>query len=190
MKKINKKTIIAISGVAGSGKGSVWKVLRNYPEKFAISTSYTTREPREGEVEGGEYHFISDQEFDLAVKNNEFLEWEQVHLDRYGTKRKDFEKLIYSGKNPVLEIDVKGVKNIRKRYNNIFTVFITAPSLKVAVSRLKKRGTENEKSLNKRISRYNLEMKYAKDYDSIIVNDDLERARKELIEILKMNINR
>lgn len=174
---LNKK-IIAISGVAGSGKGSVWGILKNYPEKFAISVSYTTREPREGEINGREYHFVSDQEFDLAVKNGEFLEWEQVHLDKYGTKKKDFENLISSGKTPVLEIDVKGVKNIRGKFDNVFSVFIIAPSLEVAMERLRKRGTEDQKSFKKRITRYNFEIKYAKDYDCIIVNDNLNRAQK------------
>lgn len=181
--------IIAISGVAGSGKGSVWKILKKYPEKFAFSVSYTTRELREGEVEGREYHFISDEEFDLAVKNGQFLEWEQVHLDKYGTKKKDFEALIKSGKIPVLEIDVLGVKNIKEKFGNVFSIFITTPSLEAAMKRLKKRGTEDQKSFNKRITRYHFETKRAKEYDHTIINDNLERARKELLRIVNNKLD-
>lgn len=185
---MNKK-IIAISGVAGSGKGSVWRVLKNYPDKFGISVSYTTRKRREGETDGREYHFVSDEEFDFAVKSDEFLEWEQVHLDRYGTKKDDFERIMASSKTPVLEIDVKGVKDIKKRFDNVLTIFITAPSLEVAMERLKKRGTEDKKSFEKRIARYHSEMEYAKNYDHIIINDNLERAQKELLGIINKKIS-
>lgn len=187
MNKLNKNVVI-ISGVAGSGKGSVWSVLRNYPDKFGISISYTTRPPREGETDGVEYNFISEQEFDQAVKNNEFLEWEEVHFDKYGTKKADLDAIIAKGLIPVLELDVKGMEHIKKMYDNIISIFITTPTMEDAMERLKKRGTETEATLKKRISRYKMEMAYAKNYDYIIVNGDLERAQKELLNILNNTV--
>ena len=185
LEKFNNKIII-ISGVAGSGKGSVWSVLRKYPEKFCISISYTSRKPREGEINGFDYNFISEKEFDQAVKNNEFLEWEQVHLDKYGTKKFDFEQIIASDKIPILELDVNGEKQILKKYDNIISIFITTPSTEEAMERLKLRGSEDRKSYEKRVSRYKMEMECAKNYDHIIVNDNLDRAQKELLTILSI----
>ena len=183
MKNLKDKIII-ISGVAGSGKGSVWSVLRNYPDKFGISISYTTRSKREGETDGVDYHFISEQEFDQAFKNNEFLEWENVHFDKYGTKKADFDEIISGGRIPVLELDVKGTVEVKKIYPNNLCIFITTPIMEDAMERLKKRGTETAETLNKRISRYKMEVAYAKDYDYIIVNDDLKRAQQELLAII------
>jgi guanylate kinase len=180
----NNKQIIAVSGVAGSGKGSVWGILKEYPEKFCFSVSYTSRAKREGEVDDREYRFITGAEFDKAIDGGEFLEWENVHLDKYGTKKKDFEELLSSGKIVMIEIDVKGAKNLLNKFENVLTIFITTPNLESAMERLEKRGTENKKSLEKRISRYNFEMEFAKEYDYIIVNDDLGRAQKELLEIV------
>lgn len=182
----SKSKIIVISGVAGSGKGSVWSVLKNYPDKFGISISYTSRKPREGEANSVDYNFISEQEFDKAVKEGEFLEWENVHFDKYGTNKADFEQILASGKIAVLELDVKGMENIADKYKNITSIFITTPTMEDAMKRLKKRGTEDERTLEKRISRYKMEMTYAKNYDHIIVNDDLKRAQEELLEILSI----
>lgn len=183
MDKTSNKIII-ISGVAGSGKDSVFSILKKYPDKFCYSVSYTSRGQREGEVEGIDYHFISEKEFDRAVKNNEFLEWEQVHFDKYGTKEQDFEKIISGGKTPVLILDVKGMSSFKKKYDHIISIFIVAPTIEDAMKRLKKRGSETEKTLKKRISRYKMEMACAKNYDHIIVNNNLERAQRELLEII------
>lgn len=180
----NPKPILIISGVAGSGKGSVCGILKKYPDKYGFSISYTTRAAREGEVNGVDYHFISEKEFDQAVKNNQFLEWEQVHFDKYGTKKLDFDNIIASDKIPILEVDVNGMGNIKKKYENIISIFITAPTMEDAMDRLKNRGTENAKSLKKRISRYKMEMSCAKNYSHIIVNDDLGRAQQELLDIV------
>jgi len=179
-----EKPIIIISGVAGSGKGSVWSILKKYPDKFGISISYITRVPREDEADGLDYNFISEKEFNEAVKNGEFLEWEQVHFDKYGTKKKDFDQIIAGGKIAVLELDVKGMAHIKKKYDNIISFFITTPTMDDAMKRLKLRRTEDAKSLKKRISRYKMEMSYAKNYDHIIVNDSLERAQKEILDYL------
>lgn len=180
-----KNPIIIISGVAGSGKGSVWRILRDYPDKFGISVSHTSRALRKGDVVDEDYHFISEQEFDKAVENNEFLEWEQVHFDKYGTKKADFEAIIAKGLIPVMELDVNGTKKIKKLYPNNLCIFVTTPTIEDAMKRLKKRGSEDKKALEKRIYRYKMEMACAKNYDHIIVNDNLEHAQQELLTILR-----
>jgi len=183
--KITNKKIIVISGVAGSGKDSVFSILKKYPKKYCYSVSYTSRKPRVGEVNGVDYNFVSQREFDIAIEKNQFLEWEQVHFDKYGTKKYDFEKIISSGKIPVLILDVKGMMSFKKKYDNVISIFIVAPTIEEAMRRLKKRNTETEKTLKKRISRYKMEMSCAKDYDYIIVNDDLERTQKELLSVIE-----
>jgi guanylate kinase len=180
------KYLLAISGPSGAGKGTILEVLKNNPAKYEFSVSYTTRKPREGEIHSHHYHFINDDEFDAAVTNNEFLEWEQIHQNRYGTKRRDLEEIWNKGKTPVLEIDVKGVANLKKAYpSQTISVFIEPPSLKVLIERLKNRGTESEEVRNLRISRYQEEIKYRDQYDHIIINDTIKQAQQDLLDILK-----
>ncbi len=179
----NKTPIIAISGVSGAGKGSVCACLK-LNDKIEFSISYTTRSKRPGEENGREYQFISNSEFDNAVKNGEFLEWEEVHHDKYGTKKKDLENILAEGKIALLDIEYKGVGNVKKLFSNVITVFITVPSAEVAMERLKNRGTETKSEIDLRIKRYAEEMSHEKDYDHVIVNDDLKQAQDELIKIV------
>lgn len=179
----NKIPIIAISGVSGAGKGSVCSCLKNI-SNIEFSISYATRGKRLGEENGREYWFISNAEFDQAVKNGEFLEWEEVHKDRYGTKEKDLENILSSGKIPLLDIEYKGVGNVKKIFSNVVTVFITVSSINVAMERLRNRGTETESEMELRIKRYAEEMSQQNNYDYIIVNDELKRAQDELLKIV------
>lgn len=181
---------IIISGVAGSGKSSVVAKLKEYEDKFAFSVSYTTRKPRPGESDGVDYHFISAEEFDNGVRNNEFLEWEGVHTDKYGTKRADFEQIMHDGKNPVMTIDVKGAENIKKIYKNALLIFITPPTLEEALRRLQTRGAETTEEIAVRVSRYNLEMSYKDKYDYIIVNDVLAEAKSKMLSIIISEMTR
>lgn len=186
MKKYNDNIILAILGVAGAGKGSVSSILRKYPETFGFSVSYVNRAPRPDETPGVEYNFVSDAEFDEKVKKGEFLEWEHVHDNKYGTGKADFDGLLESGKIPVLEVDVKGLKNLKKKYNNIVSFFIIPPSVEIAMERLKKRRTETEEQIALRVSRYQMEMEEGKKCDHIIINDDLARAQNELLNIIEI----
>ena len=181
---------IIISGVAGSVKSSVVAKLKEYEDKFAFSVSYTTRKPRPGESDGVDYHFISAEEFDNGVRNNEFLEWEGVHTDKYGTKRADFEQIMHDGKNPVMTIDVKGAENIKKIYKNALLIFITPPTLEEALRRLQTRGAETTEEIAVRVSRYNLEMSYKDKYDYIIVNDVLAEAKSKMLSIIISEMTR
>jgi guanylate kinase len=181
---------LIISGVAGSGKSSVVAKLKEYADKFAFSVSYTTRRPRSGEVEGADYNFISNEEFEAAIQRGEFLEWENVHTDRYGTKKADFEQIMYEGKIPVMTIDVKGAENIKKMYKNALLIFIIPPTLEEALKRVQKRGSETAEEIAVRVARFNLESSYKDKYDYTVVNDVLETAQNRLVEIVSSEIEK
>lgn len=187
---MSKNNLILIySGVAAAGKGSVSACLKNQPEKFSYSVSYTTRSPRPGDKDG-DYHFVTEEEFNLKIKAGDFLEWEEVHGYKYGTAKKDFDAILASGKIPVLELDVKGMENLKKRYRGVISIFIIPPSVEIATERLKSRASESKEEQEKRISRYNLELSYKDKYDHLLINDDLERAQKELLEIVDNEIGK
>lgn len=177
---------LIISGVAGSGKSSVVSKLKDFPNKFAFSVSYTTRRPRPGEVNGVDYNFISNEEFEAVIQRGEFLEWENVHTDKYGTKKADFEQIMHEGKIPVMTIDVKGADNIKKIYKNALLVFIVPPTLEEALRRVQKRGAETAEEVAVRVARFNLESSYKDKYDYTIVNDVLETAQNRLVEIVSL----
>lgn len=177
--------IIVISGPSGSGKNSVVDALRKLPNRFIFSISCTTRkEIRPGEVDGKDYFFLSDEEFDKTIKEDGFLEWQPIHQYRYGTRKKDFDRLRASGKHVVMVIDVKGMVNVKKMYKNVLTFFVIPPSLEELENRLNQRRTEDPESLRIRKARYLEELSYRDQYDYVIVNDNLETAQLELLEAI------
>jgi guanylate kinase len=178
--------ILLISGVSGSGKGTLWRFLKDRPEEFANVVSYTTREMRPGEVDGRDYHFVTTSQFEEAIARGEFIEWENVHQYKYGRKKADFEAALDSGKIPVLEIDVNGMTTIRKLFpGQTFSIFITPPTIEEAINRLRSRGTETEADIELRRQRYELENSFKDQYDHILVNNDLENAKRELLDIIE-----
>lgn len=178
--------ILLISGVSGSGKGTLWRFLKDRPDEFANVVSYTTREIRPGERDGRDYYFVTTPQFEEAINNGEFIEWENVHQYKYGRKKADFEAAMQSGKIPVLEIDVKGMLSIKKLFpGQTFSIFITPPSIEDALNRLRLRGTETEADIQLRRQRYELENSYRDQYDHILINDDLENAKRELLDIIE-----
>lgn len=186
--ELKNKPIIAISGVGGAGKNSVMDIFKKYPDRFSFFVSYTDRLQREDDVPGGTYHFISKEEFSKAIEDGEFMEWEKVRGEyRYGRKKEDLEKIIQSGKIPVMQIDVKGVVKFKKDYN-ILSFFIVPPSKEDALARMRKRGTDSEEAIQDRINRYDLEMGYKDQYDHVIINDDLEKAQQELLKTVDSRI--
>lgn len=147
---------------------------------LGLTVSATTRKPREGEIDGVSYHFMDDKSFDDAVKNGEFLEWAHVHGHKYGTLRKEVDKFLNAGKSVVLEIDVQGAISVRKIYPDCVLLFVEPPSPAVLESRLRSRATENEADIELRLKNAAREMGLENLYDVRIVNDDLDRASKEL----------
>lgn len=175
--------ILAVSGPSGSGKGSVLARLKGNDD-FHFSISATTRKPRGGEENGQQYYFLSHEEFEQKINNNEFIEWEEIFGNKYGTLKSEVYNSIEEGKNCVLEIDVEGVQNIQQIFDNVVSIFIAPPNIEELKKRLIKRNTETEASIETRMKRIKKEMEYSSHYDHIIINDDLDRAQKELLEIL------
>jgi guanylate kinase len=178
--------VIVIVAPSGAGKTTIaQRLLKEYP-RIQFSVSATTREPRKGEKDGEDYYFLSDEEFDQKIKNEEFLEWEHYSGNRYGTLRSEVDKLVESGYFPLLDIEVKGALNVQRLYNSgVISIFIEPPSLEELKNRLSKRGSETESSLQQRLKRAEMEIKYADRFDYSVVNDDLEEAYTEVKNIIE-----
>lgn len=180
----NQNYIFAISGPSASGKGSVWAPLKNNPDDFCISVSHTTRPPRQHDIHGKDYHFVSDEVFDAIIESSDFLEWEKVHQHRYGTKKSDFLQLLNSGKKVIIEIDVNGAETLKKMFTKVVTIFITPSDISEAERRLRLRNTEDEESMKIRRQRYEMELAKSKQYDHVVINDNLVDAQRELQKIV------
>ena len=155
-----------------------------------LSVSATTRKPREDEVDGKHYHFLSNDQFDDLVRQDGFLEWAQVHSNKYGTPRAQVEQAIAEGKQAILEIDVQGAFQIKEKIPQSILVFIEPPSLEILEERLRGRGTETEDVIAARMSVATMELLEKIKYDIAIVNDDLDVAAKELVDFVEKQANR
>lgn len=185
MHKGKRGVLFVFSGPSGVGKGTLKaKLFEEFADRIAYSVSATTRGPREGEVDGKDYFFISRQEFEWRVKNNEFLEHAEFAGNCYGTPRAYVEKLLDSGMNVVLEIDVQGALQVMKSMPECVSVFILPPSFEELEHRLRGRGTETEEKVRERLETAKRELPYAPQYDYQIVNGgDIEAAYQSLREV-------
>ena len=185
MHKGKRGVLFVISGPSGVGKGTLKaKLFEEFAGRIAYSVSATTRGPREGEVDGKDYFFISRQEFERRVKNNEFLEHAEFAGNCYGTPRAYVEKLLDSGMNVVLEIDVQGALQVMKSMPECVSVFILPPSFEELEHRLRGRGTETEEKVRERLETAKRELPYAPQYDYQIVNGgDIEAAYQSLRDV-------
>ena len=182
--------LFVISGPSGAGKGTLVKALIEQVPDAWLSVSATTRKPREGEVDGKHYHFLSNDQFDDLVRQDGFLEWAQVHSNKYGTPRAQVEQAIAEGKQAILEIDVQGAFQIKEKSPQSILVFIEPPSLEILEERLRGRGTETEDVIAARMSVATMELLEKIKYDIAIVNDDLDVAAKELVDFVEKQANR
>lgn len=156
---------LILCGPSGSGKSTlVKKMMEEFPNKFGFSISHTTRQPRSGEVHGQHYHFITKDEMEKAINDGKFIESASFCGNLYGTSKEAVEQVIKQGKVCVLDIDVQGVKQVKKTNLNPYYVFIKPPSLEVLKNRLTMRKTESEESLNHRLKVASEEMEYGNDY--------------------------
>ncbi|MBR3729439.1 MAG: guanylate kinase [bacterium] len=187
-----KGKILIFSAPSGSGKTTLLNhVMANIPE-MAFSVSATTRPPRGEEVHGREYFFLSMEEFQQRVENGEFLEWEEVYPGRcYGTLLAVVEQMQEEGKHVAFDVDVCGGVNIKEHYGDkALSVFIQAPSVEVLRERLIKRGTDSMEEIENRIAKAEWETEFAKGkFDCTIINDDLETAKREILDVVSSFIN-
>ncbi len=168
---MNKGLLIVVSGPAGSGKGTVNAHLLKRDD-FAFSVSATTRDPRPGEIDGKSYHFISRDEFLKQLECGDMLEYTEYCGNFYGTPKKEAEAVLNSGKNLLLEIEVEGAENIKKKYPDAVLVLLLPPSHSVQEQRLRSRGTETEEKICERLARAKEEIYHASSYDYVVYNYD------------------
>lgn len=166
--------LLILSGFSGVGKGTViQQLLTEYPEKYVVAVSATTRKPRKGEVDGKSYHFKKREEFEDLINKNEFLEFAEYAGEYYGTLKNDVYKNFFKGKNVIIEIDSQGARQIRKQ-QKIQSVFLIPPSFDELLHRLKNRGTETEESIRRRLKQALVEIEHVEEYGVILVNDSVE----------------
>jgi len=182
---VNAGRLVVISGPSGAGKGTLVDGLVARVPDVCVSVSATTRAPRPGEVEGEDYLFISPAEFDRRVAAGDFLEWAEVHGNRYGTLRSVVEERIANGRIVVLEIDSQGARQVKELMPEAVLIFIVAPSFEELERRIRRRGAETDEQVRTRLRTAVREMRLVDTYDFVVENDDIPRASDELISIVR-----
>jgi guanylate kinase len=187
---VSEGNLLVVSSPSGAGKTSVLRRALGRNKKLAVAISATTRAPRRGEVDGRDYHFLSREEFLRRIEDGEFVEWANVHGRLYGTLRAEVDRILRSGRDAVLEIDVQGMAKLKKQGEDFVSVFIMPPSTGELERRLRQRGTESPEELQTRLENAKKEMDRRFEYDYVIVNDDLDKAVSELLAIAQAEHNR
>ena len=181
----DKGLLVVLSAPAGCGKDTVLAEVKKADKNVKQSISMTTRFPREGEKDGVDYYFTSQEDFENKIKENGFLEYVKYGVNYYGTPKKAIEELVESGKTVILKIEVEGAGNVRKIYPDAVSIFIMPPSLTELSRRLKNRGTETEEDICRRLKIAEDEMQRAKEYNYIVINDDLSVCVNDVLSIIK-----
>ena len=175
-----------LAGPTAVGKGTIATYVRAHFPAVYFSVSMTTRAPRPGEVDGVHYHFVDDVEFDRLVGAGEFLEYAVVHgAAKYGTPRGPVERALREGRDALLEIDLQGARQVRESMPDALFVFLAPPSWKELVRRLVGRGTETEAERERRLATAREELAAQREFDEVIVNDDVRRASEELVSLMR-----
>jgi len=182
---MNKKGIlIVVSGFSGAGKGTLMKALLNKYDNYALSISATTRNPREGEVDGREYFFKTTEEFEKMIAQDELIEYAKYVNNYYGTPRAYVEEQLESGKDVILEIEIQGALKVKEKFPETLLLFVTPPSADILRGRLIGRGTETMEVIESRMKRAAEEAEGMDAYDYLIINDDLEICVREMHRII------
>jgi guanylate kinase len=173
--------IIVITAPSGSGKTSITRYLLNKYPKLAFSISAATREARGKEKMESDYYFMSLEEFQDKIKNNEFVEWEMVYEGKYyGTLRQELERIWTDGKIPILDIDVKGAIHVQRQFpNDCLSIFVQPPSVEELKKRLVGRGTETPENIATRLNKATYELSFNHSFDKVVINDNLHHACNE-----------
>ena len=177
--------LLVVSGPSGAGKGTICSLLRKELPELSYSVSVTTREPREGEVDGRDYFFKTVAQVKDMIFRGELLEYAQVYGNYYGTPKPYVMNLLNEGKDVLLEIDIQGALQIKKVFPDGVFIFVVPPSLEELRARIYKRGTDAEEVIEKRLKAATSELSYASEYDYIIVNDVAEKATKRVLTVLE-----
>lgn len=181
---MSKGKLVAMSAPSGAGKSTICQALTKSHDDFIISISATTRAPREYEVDGQHYYFLSDSDFKQRIANGDMLEYEEVHGNYYGTPRQAVEAALAKGKTVLFDVDVLGALTIKHAFPEAILIYIKAPSLEILEERLRNRQSESEAQIEKRMQRIRMEESKAEQFDHIVVNDDLDAAIQKVEAII------
>ena len=184
---MTKGTLFVISAASGAGKTSLVKSVLKHVSDIEVSVSHTTRAPREGEVDGVDYHFVDKETFQAMVNGSEFIESATVFGNMYGTSRQHIQEQLFKGKDVILEIDWQGARQIRQLMNDCRTIYVVPPSVAALRERLTSRGQDDESVINQRMQEAISEMSHYVEFDYLIINDDFDEARDNLAAIIKGN---
>lgn len=179
--------LIAVSAPSGTGKTTIIsEIIKQENLNLMFSISATSRQPRNYEINGQHYYFISAEEFKQKIKNNEFVEWQEVYKNQfYGTLKNEIERILKINKNIIFDIDIMGALNIKKHYpNNTITIFVSPPTLQDLRIRLENRASETPESISKRLQRAEWEISFAPKFDFNIINDNLNEAIEQTKQII------
>lgn len=188
---MNKKGIlIVVSGFSGAGKGTIMKALLNKYDNYALSISATTRNPREGEVDGREYFFKTREEFEKMIAKDELIEYAKYVNNYYGTPKAYVEEQLANGKDVILEIEIQGALKVKEKFPETLLLFVTPPSAEILKARLIGRGTETMEVIEQRMSRACEEAEGMDKYDYYVVNDVLEECVENVHNIIQAEHSR
>jgi guanylate kinase len=180
--------VFVITGPSGVGKGTLIKMLRERVPDLALSVSATTRSPREGEVDGRDYHFLTEEQFQERRDADDFLEFATYSGNHYGTLNSELERCLDKGRSVVLEIEVQGAQQVRQSKPDSVQIFIAPPDESVLRDRLQGRGTDSAEAIDRRLKVAEQELSSQNDFDYRVVNDDLDHAADELESIVRQSI--
>ena len=181
-----KGMMYVLSSPSGAGKTTLTKKLAAQNSNFVISISHTTRKPRPNETNGKDYHFVDEKEFNNLVKKNDFFEYAKIFDNLYGTRKNPVLESIKSGKDVLFDIDWQGTQQLKKIKNlSLVTIFILPPNIKTLKERLLNRHEGQEKIIEKRMNKFNEEVSHWKEYNYIVVNDDLNTCYEKILDIIK-----
>ena len=178
--------MFVMSSPSGAGKTTLTKKIAENNSNFKISISHTTRKPRPNEIDGKDYHFIDKKKFDLLIKNNDFFEYAKIFDNYYGTLKAPVLKLLSQKKDVLFDIDWQGTQQLKNIKNlALVTFFILPPNMRTLKNRLLKRHQGQEKLIQQRMRKFNEEVSHWKDYNYIVINDDLEICYKKILDIIE-----
>lgn len=180
-----KGILIVVSGFSGSGKGTLMKeLMKRYEEKYALSVSATTRNPRNGEVDGREYFFKTHDEFEKMIAKKELIEYAKYVDNYYGTPKAYVEKQLESGRDVILEIEIQGALKVKSQFPETLLLFVTPPDARTLRNRLVGRGTETMDVIESRMAQAEKEAQGMEQYDYLVINDDLDTCVEEMHQII------
>jgi guanylate kinase len=182
---LRRGLLFVLSSPSGAGKTTISRLILDSDDGIGLSVSATTRPIRPGEVNGRDYHFVTDEEFDALVANGHFLEWAYVFGHRYGTLKSEVVKQIESGRDVLLDIDWQGTQQLKQVDPDIVRVFILPPSMEELERRLRERKTDSDEVVANRMARAHVEISHWAEYDYVFINDDAEHCRKLVHTVLK-----